>query len=264
MLAEKFENRAPSDQTAIDVFKGRWASNIGEVLPGVVSGQNQLFETDIRPKQAAAMFGRRGRLDGMKILELGPLEGAHTYQLEKLGAEVTAVESNAEAYLKCLIVKEVLGLRKAKFLLGDCIGFLEENRQQWDLVFCSGILYHMSDPVNLIRLCAKASKNCFVWTHYFDPERFNVVRTAHQVERFGFETTYYEAVYPDRDQPVFWGGKDATACWLTRDDMLSAFKFFGFEPTVIAEDLAPPPGPCLTLGAKYAAKPVLKRIFGRK
>ncbi len=37
----------------------------------------------------------------MNILELGPLEGAHTYQLR-----ILAIEANAEAFLKCLVVKE--------------------------------------------------------------------------------------------------------------------------------------------------------------
>ena len=66
---------------------------------------------------AAQVFGTRGRLAGFGILELGPLEGAHTYRLEQLGAErILAIEANVEAYLKCLIVKEILGLIKSKLL----------------------------------------------------------------------------------------------------------------------------------------------------
>jgi hypothetical protein len=67
----------------------------------------------------ADRFGVRGRLDDMSLLELGPLEGAHTYQLEKLGAKsILAIEANVEAFLKCLITKEITGLQVAKFMLG--------------------------------------------------------------------------------------------------------------------------------------------------
>lgn len=250
MLDVKFEQRAPSAQTAVDIFKGRWACNIGEIIPGVLAGPHPLFRRDVRPKQAAAEFGHGGRLDDLRVLELGPLEGAHSYQLHSLGAKVTAVEANAEAYLKCLVLKEIADLRGVRFLFGDCVGFLEESNEHWDVVFCSGILYHMNDPVNLIRLCTEAADRCFIWTHYFDPDLVKAQRTPHRVERFGLSTTYYEATYADRSQGTFWGGKDAAACWMTREDILAAFKHFGFSVNVIKEDTTQPAGPCITFAAR--------------
>ena len=74
-----------------------------------------MFVTDSRVPLAARFLGSNGRLDGVDILELGPLEAGHTYALAQLGANITAVEANAEAYLKCLLVKELLGIDKAKF-----------------------------------------------------------------------------------------------------------------------------------------------------
>ena len=47
---------------------------------------------------------------GKTVLELGPLEGAHTYQLHQRGANIVAVEASKQAYLKCLITKEIVGL----------------------------------------------------------------------------------------------------------------------------------------------------------
>ena len=46
-----------------------------------------------------------GSLQGMNILELGPLEATHTYQLAKLGADrVLAIEAEYGSFLKCLVV----------------------------------------------------------------------------------------------------------------------------------------------------------------
>ena len=121
----RFETRAPSHQNAVDIFAGRWASDLSPVLPGAISGDVPLF-AETRPKAAAVGLGRNGRLDGMRVLELGPLEGGHSYALEKLGADVLAIESNADAYLKCLIAKEITGI-KARFMLGDVTVVSKDN-----------------------------------------------------------------------------------------------------------------------------------------
>lgn len=74
-----------------------------------------------------------GSLDAMTILELGPLEGAHTYQLARLGAKhILAIEANSEAYLKCLVVKEILQIPRCRFLLGDCLIFLQAHHDPFD------------------------------------------------------------------------------------------------------------------------------------
>jgi len=50
-------------------------------------------------------------MKGKKVLELGPLEGAHTYMLEKAGGDVLSIEGNHGAYIRCLIVKNFYGLK---------------------------------------------------------------------------------------------------------------------------------------------------------
>jgi hypothetical protein len=76
-----FELRYPTPQTAVDIFSGRWASDLSKVCPVVGTGQADVFVGDSRPKLAAESLGNKdGRLDGMRILELGPLEAAHSYQ----------------------------------------------------------------------------------------------------------------------------------------------------------------------------------------
>ena len=100
----KFMANMPSDQNAMSIFSDRWAhASFGDDM---VRRLEVAFESDGRPAQAISAFGRNGRLDGMSVLECGPLEGGHTYSLEKAGARITAIEGNVEAYLKCLIVKE--------------------------------------------------------------------------------------------------------------------------------------------------------------
>lgn len=170
---QKFHDRAPSPQAAVDIFKGRWASRFPDREPPLVAGTAPHFtaEGDHRPAQAARAFGgEAGRLDGFRIVELGPLEGGHTYQLEGLGAQVVAIEANAEAYLKCLIAKEILGMR-SRFMLGDFERHLAAAQEPADLVFACGVLYHMTQPLRLIERICRAAPRCYLWTHYYDAER---------------------------------------------------------------------------------------------
>jgi hypothetical protein len=228
-----FETRAPSVQNAVDIFKGNWASDFSPVLPGVEAGRYGLFE-DSRPRAAAERLGRNGRLDGFSVLELGPLEGAHSLLLERLGAaEVTAVEASVQAFLKCLVVKEALGL-KTRFLLGDFSEYLRAGTRRFDLVFASGVLYYMEDPLDLIALVAGATDRCFVWTHYYDAARCPG-RTAQAASRGGFATTYWRKDYGAK-RAGFWGAPQAVASWVEKDAILAAFAHFGLTEVEVVED----------------------------
>lgn len=235
----RFETRGPSHQNAVDIFAGGWATDLAPILPGAVSGDVPLFG-DARVKVAASGLGRSGRLDGMRILELGPLEGAHTYALEKLGADVLAIESNADAFLKCLIVKEITGI-KAKFMLGDVATFLATTRERFDLVFACGVLYHMQDPISVIADIGRVTDSCYVWSHiydeshYYGPPRHKLSDPRHPALEL------WEAGYGRSAQDrKFWGGNAATARWLREDDMLALFGEAGLTPFALEHDGASP------------------------
>jgi SAM-dependent methyltransferase len=250
----KFEDRAPAHANAIDIFAGRWATDFSTCDPAWRSGEAKLL-ADLRPGLAARYLGREGTLAGMTVLELGPLEGAHTYLLEQLGAaRILAIEANREAYLKCLIVKEALGIGRATFMLGDFGLFLRDTAERFDLVFCCGVLYHMEDPLVLIRDMARVTDRCFVWTHYYDPDRASD-REAVPATVGGFSATYFGARYWDRAERSFWGGTKPTASWMTRDDLLAAFRHFGFDRVdVIADEPDVQPGPAITFAARKTPK----------
>ena len=241
MAERKFELRYPSPQTAVDIFAGKWASDLSKVCPVVGTGQADLFVGDGRPIQAAKTLGNKdGRLDGMCILELGSLEGAHSYQLERLGAaSIVGIETNVDAFLKCLIVKEILNLQHTHFKFGDALEFLTKTEDRFDIVFCSGVLYHMRDPVTLIKAICNVTNKCFVWTHYYNDECGNNdgKRAKRHVNVSGFDTVYYELEYPDVQNGTFLGGNDNVRAWMTRDDVMCCFKYFGLNEIFLLGDV---------------------------
>jgi len=192
---------------------------------------------------AGAHAGRK-----LRVLELGPLEAAHTYQLEKMGIdEIIAVEANVEAFLKCLIVKNLLGLKNAKFLLGDFIEFLKADDSRYDFIFCSGVIYHMEDPLSLIKLMAARTDCIFVWTHYFTSESrpgLSQITIKHGDETY----IYHRLENKNRDSGTFWGGNKPTASFMSREDIVRAFRQHGFVNfTLHEENLNHPGGPCFSM-----------------
>ena len=98
-------SHAPSPQATIDILDG-WVSILPAELGADTRGSAPLFADE----RAIWAIDRLGGVRGATILELGPLEGGHTYMLDRAGAKsIIAIEGNKRCYLKCLITKELLG-----------------------------------------------------------------------------------------------------------------------------------------------------------
>lgn len=114
-ILDSYVKNAPSDQNAIDIFPGEWASMFPPPFNTLKAGGIPLFQDS----RVAWAFERLGGVVGQNVLELGPLEGGHSYMLELAGAaSVIAIEANTRAYLKCLVVKEIFNLCEPGFCAG--------------------------------------------------------------------------------------------------------------------------------------------------
>lgn len=243
-IFEGYETRAPHPQHAVDLIPG-WSSAF-PAWTGVTAGHVGLFE-DARVAWACDQFGD---LSGKTVLELGPLEAGHTAMLEQRGAEVTAVEANKLAFLKCLIAKEIMGLTRARFLLGDFVGHLDASDVRYDMIFASGVLYHMKDPIGLLKRIAERTDALFVWTVCFPddlPHQATRVETIGEEEIDLFQHSYQTAA----NAPAFCGGPEAKHYWIRRDHVIKALKALGFDDVRTTGDDEPHPfGSTLTAFAR--------------
>ena len=247
---------APSPQHALDLFRGEWAGALPAPFDGLRAGTLPLF-ADTRLEWGLAALG--GVVD-RTVLELGPMEGSHTYLIEQHGARaITGVEAHPRAYLRALVAKEVLGLTRARFLLGDFVKYLEANPGRFDLAIASGVLYHMADPVALLALLGRACDGVYLWTHYYDAacisRRPNVdARFEPPVTRTveGFTHVVHPYNYQqERFHATFCGGVRRSAMWLDRETLIAALKHVGFrEVTTAFEEPAHIHGPSVALVAR--------------
>ena len=237
---DRYVTGMPSLQNAIDLLPG-W---IGAMPPdtGLVAGGPALY-ADTR---IAWLLQRCFDVAGRDVLELGPLEGSHTYMLHEAGAAtIDAVEANALAYMRCLVAKEALGLLRARFLLGDFLPWLEAGERCYDLVVASGVLYHSARPARLLELICGRADAVFLWTHYFDegampkgdPRRKPFTGRVEEHRCGGVTLRLHERTYRKawRD-PKFCGGTHDRHFWLERDGILAVLASLGFGHVVVADD----------------------------
>jgi hypothetical protein len=224
---------APSPQHSVDLFAGEWSSQFPAGTPAVSGGQVRLFEDD----RVAWAIERLGGVGGKSIIELGPLEGGHSYMLERAGAaSILAIEANTRAYLRCLVVKEMFQLQRVRFVLGDFVKHLQMTADVFDVCVASGVLYHMIDPIGLIRSIGQRARAAFIWTHYYDVDVLSRnVRTAHRVRPGrrtvvdGFSCDLFVHEYGTvRTTAAFCGPATEVAHWMRREDIERAFRHFGF------------------------------------
>ena len=198
---------------------GQWVS----ALPGLPSGDVPLFADDRITWAVDLAGGVRDR----RVLELGPLEGGHSFMLERAGAaEVHAIEANTLCYLKCLLVQQLFGLERTRFELGNFTPWLLANQERYDVVVAAGVLYHLSDPVPVLDAICRTADRVYLWTHYVDLELMPVTDRRYKRWFVGVEehehrgTAYplHRRAYkrnPTKD-PKFIGGVHTTTAWLEK------------------------------------------------
>ena len=233
----EFAAQAPNLQQTLDIFRGQWITAFPDDLDveaGWVNHFDPTVDTRVPWANGVIVDGIRGK----SVLELGPFEGYHTAMFQEYGAKsVTSVEASRTAYLKCLVVKELLGL-EAQILYGDVPGFLSASDEPFDVVWASGILYHQANPVDFLEAVASRGRYVFLHTHFYDAvtvsqsgiqTRFNVAgdeivewrgRSMH-LHRYEYET--------DTSQGAFAGGPRSYAMWMEKEDIEFMLREMGFS-----------------------------------
>lgn len=246
-ILDVYCSEAPSHSNAIGIFAGEWSS----AVPGFITGTVPLFD-DARIKW---LESKLGGFEGKNVLEIGPLEGGHTYMMEQRGARVTAIESNQRAFLKCLVVKEALGMR-SKFLLGDVRPYLVTCEESYDFVLASGVLYHMTEPAELLKDLTRVTNRIGLWTHYYDEGiigarqdlgiKFDREPTIREID--GVSVALHRRHYSSElAWAGFCGGTRETSCWFTKDSLFRYLDALNFDAVVGDENRHHPNGPCILL-----------------
>jgi hypothetical protein len=93
---------------------------------------------------AADLLGKP--LSQARVLDLACLEGHYGIEFAMQGATVVGIEVRESNIVKARYAQQQLGLKNITFIHDDVRNLSRENLGGFDIVICSGILYHLDVP----------------------------------------------------------------------------------------------------------------------
>lgn len=176
------------------------------------------------------------------VLELGALEGAHSFLLAQHPGikRVVALEGRDANLRKARLVQELLQIGNVEFVQANLEHADVTGLGKFDAVFCCGLLYHLPEPWKLLEQLPQIAPILFIWTQYAAEKDArdigNGLRGKIQIEG-------------GADEPL--SGMSSTATWLTLPSLRDLLETSGYKRIdVIYDDLSHPNGPAVTIGAR--------------
>lgn len=122
---------------------GRSCYHKYEVEPGLFT-PGQFLE--IEPKRCLDEIGVPQDLAGLRALDIGAWDGPYTFELERRGAQVTALDIQDPDITVFSAVKEIKN-SSATYVRGGVYDAVPETLGTYDLVLFPGVYYHLKNPV---------------------------------------------------------------------------------------------------------------------
>jgi SAM-dependent methyltransferase len=85
-------------------------------------------------------------LDACRVLDIACLEGQYAIECALRGASVIGVEAREASLVKANFARDALGLTRLEFVRDDVRNLSVERYGEFDVIVCSGILYHLDTP----------------------------------------------------------------------------------------------------------------------
>lgn len=223
------------DLKAEFAMRGPWVTRF--VVDGVESGGKFRALEDQRIAQFFESFP-----NVRTILELGSLEGGHTFALARHHgvARVLGIEARSANIGRARFAQGLLGIANAEFVEADLEKADLATFGKFDAIFCSGLLYHLPEPWTLIDQFSLVTPRVFIWTHY-------AADAADNLTMNGFKGREYVEGGPD--EPL--SGVSPKSFWLTLDSLKKALTNAGYDAIqILHDDPKHCHGPAVTLAAK--------------
>jgi predicted RNA methylase len=132
----------------IDQF-GDWTAYDIKLTETLYTGKHRRPFYQLRRITQTILDLFKNNINHLRILDLGSLEGQYSIELGLHGAKVVGIEGREQNIERARFAKKVLNLRNVEFYLDDVRNLSKEKYGKFDVVLCSGILYHLDFPDNM-------------------------------------------------------------------------------------------------------------------
>ena len=114
-----------------------------ELAPGVVTPGTSAS------REVLGQLSLPERCHGLRVLDLGARDGFFSFELERRGADVTAVDYMAAHQTGFSVAAEILGSR-VRYVQENVYHLTPEKYGTFDIVLFLGLLYHLPDPLGAL------------------------------------------------------------------------------------------------------------------
>lgn len=145
---------------------GRWWHEI-ELAPGIITPGD---DSNREKLPILEKLGLAKSMKGTRALDIGCSDGYFSFELEKRGAEVTAIDFVPEDYTGFSVAKKILG-SSTKYKMDNAYNLNPTDYGYFDIVFFLGVLYHLRKPqaaLDAVRSVMKPGGQLFVATFLID------------------------------------------------------------------------------------------------
>ncbi len=166
-----------------------------------------------------------------RILDLACAEGHYAIECALHGAEVVAIEGRDANLAKVRFVKDALGLDRLSLHQDDVRHLSREKYGLFDVVICSGILYHLDAP-DVFQFAKRVAEVCRGFA-IIDTQIALLDKVSQQFEGREYWGVYYTEHASDAPPTErlrdLWASIDNTkSFWMTRPSLCNLLREIGF------------------------------------
>jgi SAM-dependent methyltransferase len=175
-----------------------------------------------------------------RIADLGCLEGGYATEFARLGYDSLGVEVRDSNFEACQFVKSNTALNNLYFAKDDVLNI--ERYGRFDGVFCCGLLYHLSNPKEYLRVLGKITRKVLILqTHFALTDEFNSLglnetkfKLSSLEQNEGITGRWYSEFdegtsVMDKDKMRWSSWENHRSFWPTREHLLQSIYDAGFD-----------------------------------
>lgn len=178
----------------------------------------------------------------LRVLDLGCGEGLYAIEFAQQGSNVIGVEGRPQHVAKADFCKRALGLQNVTFELGDVREVNCGTHGRFDVILCSGLLYHLDHP-HVFELMAAmrgmCQGICIVDTSISPRADFQVQFGGHFYWGAAYREHATGLAHEEKMKEAGASLDNENSFWITKHDLVNGLIDLGF--TSVFECLAPVP-----------------------
>ena len=182
-------------------------------------------------------------LAGLRVLDLGCLEGFYGLEFAQQGAEVIAIEGREASLEKANFAKDVLGLDNITFVQDDVRNLSLERYGRFDVVLCLGIFYHLNAP-DVFHFTERVFEVCqrlaIIDTHIGLSANQSYAYKGQTYYGWTFKEHSPRATQEERLKSLWASLDNETSFWFTRPSLFNLLARTGFTSVYTCQNPAAP------------------------